>query len=89
MLYLIESCDKGKLYDMLIFSDIYIPGVRENGQTEGHRRRHHEDCIENRQHYQNFSAISSIKILQPTVVCISPEGHLHLEIIVLQYADGC
>ena len=89
MLYLIESCDKGKLYDMLIFSDIYIPGVRENGQTEGHRRRHHEDCIENRQHYQNFSAISSIKIRQPTGVCISPEGHLHLEIIVLQYADGC
>ena len=58
MLYLIESCNKGKLYDMLIFSDIYIPGVRENGQAEGDRGRHHEDCIEDGQHDEDLPGIS-------------------------------
>ena len=34
--------------------DIYIPGMGYDGETEGDGGRHHEDRVENCQHYQDL-----------------------------------
>ena len=39
---------------MVWHGDIYIPGLGENGQTEGDGSRDNEDRVKDRQHYQNL-----------------------------------